>query len=169
MMKSANPDNNLPLTCINLLIMKTLKYTIIKSEEQYFSYCNNLAALLEEKENNVNSKEEVELLTLLIEKWDSEHSAFIEVDPIELLHSLMIDSKLKAKDLVDILGVSKGLISDILNYKKGLSKEIIRLLSAYFKVSQEAFNRPYKLKNPVNSHLKGASVMNTPKGIEFAI
>jgi len=39
----------------------------------------------------------------------------------------------------------------MLNYKKGLSKEAIRKLSAYFKVSQEAFNRPHKLNVPENS------------------
>jgi len=58
----------------------------------------------------------------------------------------MEERNFKAKDLVDILGVSKGLVSDILNYKKGLSKEIIRSLSDYFKVPQEAFNRPYELE-----------------------
>ena len=78
------------------------------------------------------------------------------------------DKKMKAKDLVEILGVSKGLVSDILNYKKGLSKEIIRILSAHFKISQEAFNRPYKLINPANSHLRNASVMNTLKEVELA-
>jgi HTH-type transcriptional regulator/antitoxin HigA len=78
----------------------------------------------------------------------------------------MRNHNLKAKDLVSILGVSKGLVSDILNYKKGLSKDIIRILSLYFKVSQEAFNRPYKLKNPINSHLRNASVMNTLKTLE---
>jgi HTH-type transcriptional regulator/antitoxin HigA len=106
---------------------------------------------------------------VLIEKWDAEHTTLSEANPIELIHSLMLDNKLKAKDLVEILGVSKGLVSEILNYKKGLSKDIIRTLSGYFKVSQEAFNRPYKLKNPVNSHFRDASVMNTPKGIEFAV
>jgi len=88
-------------------------------------------------------KDEVELLTLLIETWDEENNSFDDVDPITLLHSLMEEKNLKAKDLVEILGVSKGLVSDILNYKKGLSKEIIRSLADYFKVSQEAFNRPY--------------------------
>jgi antitoxin component HigA of HigAB toxin-antitoxin module len=44
------------------------------------------------------------------------------------------------ESIVTILGVSKGLVSDILNYKKRLSKEIIRMLAGYFKVSQEAFN-----------------------------
>ena len=75
----------------------------------------------------------------------------------------MEDHDLKPKDLSEILDVSKGYISDILHYKKGLSKEVIRTLSTYFKVSQEAFNRPHKLKSPVNSHLKDASVMNTTK------
>ncbi len=136
--------------------MKTLKYTVIKSESQYNTYCKALDDLLENNENNKDSGDEIELLTLLIEKWDAEHSNFTEKNPIELLHSLMNDHHLKAKDLVTILGVSKGLISDILNYKKGLSKEIIRVLAGYFKVSQEAFNRPYKLINPANSHLRNA-------------
>jgi HTH-type transcriptional regulator/antitoxin HigA len=67
--------------------------------------------------------------------------------------------------VVDILPLSKGLVSDILNYKKGLSKEIIRVLSGYFKVNQEAFNRPYKLKLASNSRLRDASVMNTQKSL----
>ena len=148
--------------------MKTLKYTVIKSSPQYDMYCRTLEDLLGGNDNSKDAVDEIELLTLLIEKWDAEHSTLNEVNPIELLHSLMHDHNLKAKDLVGILGVSKGLVSDILNYKKGLSKEIIRILSSYFKVSQEAFNRPYKLKNPLNSHLRNASVMNTPKEIELA-
>ena len=131
--------------------MKTLKYTIIKSDAQYYEYCETLAEILEAAQNNKDVLDEIDLLTLLIEKWDTEHSTLSESNPIELLNSLMQDNKLKAKDLVNILGVSKGLVSDILNYKKGLSKEVIRLLSGYFSVSQEAFNRPYKLKSPVNS------------------
>jgi HTH-type transcriptional regulator/antitoxin HigA len=44
------------------------------------------------------------------------------------------------------LGVSKGYVSEILHYKKGLSKDVIRKLAERFKVTQEAFNREYKLK-----------------------
>ncbi len=147
--------------------MKTLKYTVIKSESQYNTYCKGLEDLLESNENSKDSGDEIELLTLLIEKWDADHSTLIEVNPIVMLHTLMHDHNLKAKDMVAILGVSKGLVSDILNYKKGLSKEIIRILSSYFKISQEAFNRPYKLINPANSRLQNASVMNTRKKVEF--
>jgi HTH-type transcriptional regulator/antitoxin HigA len=124
-----------------------LKYKVIKSKTQYKEYANILEELLTAGTKGKESKEEIELLTLLIEKWDEEHNSFKDVDPVTLLHSLMEEKNLKAKDLVEILDVSKGLVSDILNYKKGFSKEIIRSLSEYFKVSQEAFNRPYKLKN----------------------
>ena len=143
--------------------MNTLKYTIIKSLTQYNEYCKLLEDMLGDNDNSNNAIDEIELLTLLIEKWDAEHSTFNELAPVELLQSLMHDHKLKAKDLVDILGISKGLVSDILNCKKGLSKDIIRTLAGYFKVSQEAFNRPYKLKNPVNAHLRNARVKVTSK------
>ena len=63
-----------------------------------------------------------------------------------------------AKDLAEVLKVSKGNVSDILHLKKGLSKEVIRKLSHRFKVSQEALNRPYKLKVSENAHFRNASV-----------
>ncbi|MBX2899548.1 MAG: transcriptional regulator [Cyclobacteriaceae bacterium] len=123
-----------------------LKYKIIKSKAQYKEYANTLEELVMSNAKSKEAREEIELLTLLIETWDEEHNSFDDVDPVTLLHSLMEEKNLKAKDLVEILDVSKGLISDILHYKKGFSKENIRSLADYFKVSQEAFNRPYKLK-----------------------
>lgn len=142
--------------------METLKYKIIKSKAQYNQYCKELEALLE-KGGGKGVQDKIDLLTLLIEKWDSEHNTFEEVDPIRLLTSLMDEHDMKPKDLVDLLGISKGYVSEILHYKKGLSKEVIRKLSDYFKISQEAFNRPYKLKVAENSRFKNASVMNTRK------
>ena len=109
--------------------METLKYKIIKTEKQYEHYCNALEQLYEDGSKNKQKAEEIELLTFLIKKWDDEHNTFTDVDPIVLLKGLMADHKLKAKDLTDILGVSKGLVSDILSYKKGLSKEIIRFFT----------------------------------------
>lgn len=123
--------------------MVALKYKVIKSKTQYKGYSKMLEELVTADFKSREMKDEIELLRLLIEKWDEENNSFDDVDPITLLRSLMEERNLKAKDLVEILGVSKGLVSDILNYKKGLSKEIIRSLSDYFKVSQEAFNRTY--------------------------
>lgn len=148
--------------------MDTLKYKIIKTRKQYDEYCNNLEALLGKPLKNKHAEEEAELLTFLIEKWDAEHTTFSDIDPIALLKYLMTEHNLKAKDLVNILGISKGLVSEILSYKKGLSKDIIRKLAGHFKMSQEAFNRPYKLISALNVHLRNASVMNTTKNVEAA-
>jgi HTH-type transcriptional regulator / antitoxin HigA len=125
--------------------MVALKFRVIKSKSQYKDYTRILENLVDSNTKTREIRDEIDLLTLLIEKWDEDHNTFDDVDPITLLQSLMAQRNLKAKDLAKILDVSKGLVSDILNYKKGLSKEIIRTLAEYFKVSQEAFNRPYDL------------------------
>jgi HTH-type transcriptional regulator / antitoxin HigA len=141
--------------------METLKFTIIKSKEQYDNYCGIIEQLI--TQDNNKTQDEIELLSLLIEKWDNDHNTLNDSDPIEMLKSLMADHDLKSKDLVDILSLTKGTISKILNYNKGLSKDTIRKLSDYFKVSQEAFNRPYKLINEINKPSGYASLINTKK------
>lgn len=148
--------------------MKAMKYTIIKTSRQYKLYCDSLEALLEEGRSAKDILEEIELLTLLIGKWDDEHSSLSEADPVGLLQMLMQEHHMRAKDLAELLGVSKGLVSDILHYKKGLSKEIIRMLSSHFKVSQEAFNRDYILKNSLNSNLRSTKGTGASKRKELA-
>jgi HTH-type transcriptional regulator / antitoxin HigA len=81
----------------------------------------------------------------------------------------MTDQNMKAKGLVELLNISKGYVSDILNYKKGLSKDLIRKLADHFKVSQEAFNRPYKLIVRENYHFRNASVMSKRKKLGIAL
>ena len=140
--------------------MKLLKYTVIKTKRQYNEYCNILEELLTQDKKVLS--DEIELLTLLIEKFD-------DLNPVELIKALMEENNLKPKDLIEILDLSKGTVSKILNYHKGLSKDTIRKLSHYFKVSQEAFNRPYKLVNEVNRHFRNASLMNTKKELGNAV
>ena len=124
--------------------MKTqLKYTIIKDKKQYYEYCDILESFISLNKN----QDEIDLLTLLIEKWDYEHNTFKDSDPVEILKALMHENSLKAKDVVDILGLSKGTVS----------KDTIRKLADFFKVSQEAFNRPYKLKSEVKKHVRQVS------------
>jgi HTH-type transcriptional regulator/antitoxin HigA len=140
--------------------MEALKYKIIKRKKQYNAYCNQLEELLNTRSKTKSVNEEIELLTLLIEKWDSEHNSFHDSDPIQLLKSLMNDHNIRPISLAELLGVSKGLVSDILNYKKGLSKDIIRKLADTFKLSHEAFNRHYELIASINGkhiHSKIAS------------
>lgn len=142
--------------------METLKYKVIKTKSQYHEYCDTLEKLLEMPAGKT-VKEQIELLTVLIEKYDEEHNTFGGADPVIVLKALMKEQHIKAVGLAAVLGVSKGLVSDILNYKKGMSKEVIRLLAAHFKVSQETFNRPYELKLPVNGRLKKGNAIAMTK------
>lgn len=143
--------------------MKTLQYKIIKTDAQYNRYCDVLEALVDSGKKTKAVQDEIELLNLLIEKYDADHNSFDDADPIELLKSLMKEHKMKAVDLANLLDVSEGLVSDMLNYKKGLSKDTIRILSERFKLNQEAFNRPYELHVPVSPKFKDARMMNSRK------
>ena len=142
--------------------METLKYTLIKSKEQYDKYCNILENLT--VQDDTIFQDEIELLTFLIENWDEEHNTLKDLNPVELIKALMAEHSLKVNDLIEILSLTKGSVSKILNYHKGLSKDTIRKLSDHFKVSQEAFNRPYQLISEVKTHFRHASLKNTKKG-----
>ncbi len=145
-------------------------YTIIRSEDQYVKYCNDLEKLTNKYQNKPSDEllDMIDTITLLIEKYDEEHSQLKEIDPIQLIRVLMAENAFSQKDLVKLLRISRGHLSDILNYKKGLSKNVIRLLSERFKVRQSAFNKPYKLKVEVNKHYRNASMMNSRKDLERA-
>jgi HTH-type transcriptional regulator/antitoxin HigA len=149
--------------------MEVLKYTVISNNTQYKNYSKTLENLILSKFKNKNLTDEIALLTLLIDKWDNDHKSFNELDPVQLLQSFMESHQLKAKDLVDMLGVSKSYVSEILNYRKGFSKVMIRKLATHFKVSQEAFNRPYVLKALLRDHLQNHNDLMTNKVIENII
>lgn len=142
--------------------METLKYKVIVNDQQYVRYCKVLEELVFHQHKTIAIKEEIALLTLLIEKYDEKKSTLNMVDPITLLRSLMKEHRIKAVDLSKYLKVSEGLVSDMLKYKKGLSKETIRLLADKFSLKQEAFNRTYDLKinNIKESNLESRATNN---------
>lgn len=123
--------------------MNTLK--VIKSLEQYYAYCDELESLNALKPITGENEDRIELLNVLIEKWDEEHHPSMDIHPVELLKQLMEMHELNASELSRNTGLDKTVLSKILNNKKGFSKEVIRALAAYFKVNQEAFNRLYSL------------------------
>jgi HTH-type transcriptional regulator/antitoxin HigA len=124
--------------------MQVLPYTVIKNASQYQQYCARLEELATAADA-ATRQDELDLLTLLIETWDRTHATLPEADPIELLRYLMASQGLAAKDLAALMEVGKSTVSDILNRRRGLSKEVIRRLASHFQVAQEAFNRPYEL------------------------
>jgi HTH-type transcriptional regulator / antitoxin HigA len=147
--------------------MTALKYKVISSKTQYREYTKVLEELVFAETKSRDTKDEIALLTLLIEKWDEEHNSFNDLDPVQLLQSLMKEHGLKAKDMVEILNISKGYVSDILHYKKGLSKDAIRKLASHFKVNQEAFNRPYKLAT-AKTRSRKTPIMSLGKKLQIA-
>jgi HTH-type transcriptional regulator/antitoxin HigA len=127
-----------------------LTYKVIKSDKQYNKYCQECWDISILKKQTKEQKDIAELLWVLIEKYDNEHIGFKEreLSPIEFLTSIMEDHKMRSIDLANLLAISKGHASDILNYRRALTKEMIRKLADRFKVLQEAFNQPYELKKP---------------------
>jgi len=73
--------------------MKTLKYIIIKTGKQYDEYCKILEELV--IRDNDDLTDEIDLLTLLIEKWDTEYYFFEDFDPVELIKALLEENMLK--------------------------------------------------------------------------
>lgn len=141
-------------------------FKVIKSKEQYMDYTAKLIKLWE---NPTDENEDArELLDVLIETWERENSKHENTDPVELIKFLMDNHNLKREHMMEILDVSKSTLSKILNYKKGLSKTVIRKLSEKFKISQEAFNRPYPIKSEANKGHKDERMMNTHKEMEIA-
>ncbi len=146
--------------------MESLQYKIIKTDSQYYKYCDRLEVLVDSNKKTKAIKDEIDLLSLLIETYDAEHNTFQDADPIQILKSLMKDHEMKAVHLAKLLNVSEGLVSDMLNYKKGLSKDTIRILSERFKLRHEAFNRPYKLLIQQNRKKQNAAIKSS--GRKFA-
>jgi HTH-type transcriptional regulator / antitoxin HigA len=126
--------------------MTTIKYTLIKSPAQYDKYCERLMELDTQQKRSKDEKDEFELLELLANHWEEKFYQKYKMEPIKLLKYLMDNQNLSNNDLADVLGIGKSAVSQILSYKKGLSKGVIRKLSERFKLSQEAFNRNYELR-----------------------
>ncbi|MEX2604548.1 MAG: helix-turn-helix domain-containing protein [Gracilimonas sp.] len=126
--------------------MDTLKYKVIKSDEQYFEYANRLEELVKKGLDSQGAIDEYELLYLLIRAWDDEHRLAKEMDPVELIKSLQQEHGLSQNDVAEIAGVGKSYISEILNYKKRMSKNVIRNLANHFKIQQSALNQEYRLE-----------------------
>ena len=126
--------------------MTQLPYKVIKNRQQYHDYCKRLEDIMfsDKAEERVD---EMELLTLLIETYDAEQRESEHSDPVTLIKALMEEHKLNQNDLASIVHPSKGYISEILNRKKSLSKDVIRTLAHHFKISQDALNKEYELNN----------------------
>lgn len=125
-----------------------MKYKRIYTIEQYNEYCNVYERLI----MNDSDKyiDEIDLLELLIEDYDNrtiESNGIKEdMNPVEILQYLMDENKLSKAELARQLNVSRQLITEIINYKRNISKKMITKLSDRFNMQHTAFSRAYDLK-----------------------
>jgi len=86
-----------------------------------------------------DQKDFVESLSILVEAYENEHEPIKENnDPIETLKFLLEANNMNRSDLGHLLG-SRSLGSLIMNRKRELSKNHIRILSERFSVSPNLF------------------------------
>ena len=81
--------------------------------------------------------DELEILALLIEKYEDEHYPMPPSDPIEAIKFLMEQQGLTPRDLEPFLG-SSGRVSEVLNRKRKLSLTMIKRLHDGLKIPYES-------------------------------
>ena len=104
-----------------------MKIFPIRSEEDYDKALAIVESLMD-AEPGTERYDMLELWTTLIEAYEAKHHAIDLPDPVEAIRFRMEQEGLKQKDLVEILGGSKSRVSEILNYKRKLTVEMIRTL-----------------------------------------
>jgi len=87
----------------------------------------------------------LEVLTTLVEHYESLHEPIEPPDPIEALLYHMESRGLERRDLEPYLG-SRARVAEVLNRKRALSIEMIRKLHAGLGISAEVLIRPYVVK-----------------------
>jgi HTH-type transcriptional regulator/antitoxin HigA len=113
--------------------------TVIKTEEEHQRLLAEIERLIDKGDKK--SPEELALLELLcqlVEAHEAQHHAIEKAEPHEVLQHLMDERGLRQSDLLPIFG-SRGYVSDIVNGKRGISKQHAKALAKLFHVSPEVF------------------------------
>ena len=97
-----------------------------------------LEGLLRRKKRSSEEKRLAELLTLLIEEFETKEYGPLHAGPIDILRHLMDANGLRQVDLLDVFGTA-SVISEVLKGKRELSKAHIAKLSERFHVSPALF------------------------------
>ena len=107
-----------------------MKLSLIRTEADYEQALKRIDALMEaDPEVGSEESDELEVLALLVEKYEDQHWRIAPPDPIEAIKYRMEEMGLKQKDLIPAIG-SKSKVSEVLNRKIGLSLTMISNLSS---------------------------------------
>ncbi len=129
-----------------------MKTKILKTEQEYNEACERVYLLINSTENAIEPNspegEEMELLSLLIEKYEQENHQMKAPSPIEAIKFRMEQMNLKQADVAPIFG-GKTRVSEVLNGRRTLTLKMITLLNRYLGIPLESLisgNKEIKLE-----------------------
>jgi HTH-type transcriptional regulator/antitoxin HigA len=120
------------------LLSRTMP-VLIETEEENARMLTIVEKLMDKGEK-LSAEEEklLKLLARLIEDFEERYYRPQEATPLEVLHHLMEARGVKQSQLWEVFG-SKGIASEVVNGKRGISKTHARALANYFHVSADLF------------------------------
>lgn len=110
----------------------------IRTDQQNEEYIERLETLYGKGKLTPEEAEYGDLLLMLISAFEKKYDR-LPATPLMVLRHLMDQNGLKRSDLADVFGKSTGLLSEIMQGKRGLSKTHIERLSHKFQVSPAVF------------------------------
>lgn len=111
---------------------------VIGTDEQLAAYTKALYRLTAEARPTRAQVRAIELLTLLIERYEEERYAVPKASPADVLRFLIDRHGLKQRDLARDLG-GESVVSEVLSGKRKLNATHIEHLSRRFRVSPAVF------------------------------
>lgn len=119
----------------------TMTLKPIKTEEDYNQVLERLSQIFDAKPNTKEG-DELEILGILVEKYENENFPIELPDPIEAIKFRMEQLNYSQNDLAEVIGL-KSRASEILNKKRKLSLEMIRKLSEKLHIPSEVLIQAY--------------------------
>ncbi|MGN0003379.1 MAG: type II toxin-antitoxin system HigA family antitoxin [Sphingobacterium composti] len=113
----------------------------IKTEQDYMEALERLEVIFDAKPGTKEG-DELEILGILLEKYENEYFAIELPDPIEAIKFRMDQLNYSQNDLAEIIGL-KSRASEILNKKRKLSLEMIRKLTEKLHIPSEVLIQAY--------------------------
>jgi HTH-type transcriptional regulator/antitoxin HigA len=107
----------------------------IKGQSDYERALARVAELMDAELDSPEG-DELEVLSTLIDVYESEHFPIEPADPVDAILFRMEQEGLDRKDLEPYLG-SRQRVSEVLNRRRGLSLDMIRRLHAGLKIPLE--------------------------------
>ena len=118
-----------------------MEVKLIKSKKDYKVALERLELIFDSKKGTKEG-DELELLSLLIDKYEQEKYPIDFPDPIDAIKFRMEQLGYKQKDLALAIGL-KSRVSEILNKKRKLTLEMIRKLSEVLSIPTEVLVKDY--------------------------